>query len=440
MGSGYFTRLAAVLAAAALLGAVILKPEAGRRIADAAARFAPDPGARPLRACAAGETPLAGPFAPFDDVLSISPLGAVTAPGEPLPTPYIRINTRRADKGFARRETKALAPARAEIVALERTLRRDADGDAVGQSWTVHFKPCDKITVYYDGLSRIAPEILRRAGGLKSFVELGGPDHIARQTHIPVRAGETIGEGPGFDVGLQDLSQPPAAMARPERYQSNPYDAAAVFDAPPSLIAAITVDDSRARCALDYLPEEIGRKWAAKLGDSWGVRKAEGEDACRTALVDVPGTAQGAWFTDASHNAVTDKISAIALAPDAVEPMRLIFALHGLLKSLTPDMVALPGPLDDERAEAARDFLSFDLGDGRINAPFDKVRPGQIYCYERLRANFVGPKIDGVLLMKLGTAANGAAQMTLEARGDVSRCIDLQEPWRFTGKETIFYR
>ena len=419
MGSGYFTRLAAVLAAAAL---------------------APDPGARPLRACAAGETPLSGPFAPFDDVLSVSPLGAVTAPGEPLPTPYIRINTRRADKGFARRETKALAPAKADIVALERTLRRDADGNAIGQSWTVHFKPCNKITVYYEGLDEIDPDILRRAGGLKSFVELGGPDHIARQTHIRVRAGETIGEAAGFDVGLQDLSQPPAVTARPERYQSNPYDAASVFDAPPSLIAAITVDDSRARCPLDYLPDAIEKKWANKLGDAWGVRKAEGEGACRTALVDVPGTAQGAWFTDASHNAVTDKISAIALAPDSVEPSRLIFALHGLLKSLTPDMVALPGPLENERAEAARDFLTFDRGDGRINTPFSRVRSGEFYCYERLRANFVGPKIDGVLLMQISTAPNGSAQMMLEARSDVSRCIDLKDPWAFTGKETTFYR
>ncbi|HXI85957.1 MAG TPA: hypothetical protein VNH64_00750, partial [Parvularculaceae bacterium] len=392
------------------------------------------------RACAPGETPLAGPFAPFNDVLSISPLGAVTAPGQPLPTPYIRINTRRADQGLARRKTTALAPARADIVALERTLRRDADGNAIGQSWTVHFKPCEKITLTYDGLDEIDPDILRRAGGLKSFIELGGPDHIARETHIRVKPGATIGEAAGFDVGLQDLTQPPAPMARPERYQSNPYDAAAIYDAPPSLIAAISEDDSRARCALDYLPPAIEKAWAAKLGDAWGVRQAKGEGACRTALVDVPGAAQGAWFSDASHNAATDKISAIALAPDSVEPSRLIFALHGLLRTLNPDMVALPGPLEDERAEASRDFLSFETKGGRINAPFDEARPGQIYCYEGLRANFVGPKIDGVLLMQLETAPNGAAEMKLEARSDVSTCIDLPEPWAFTGKETTFYR
>lgn len=439
-GSGYFLRLAATVTAAAGLGLVVMKPDAGRRALERAASFAPDHAPRAERACALGEAPLTAAFAPIDDVLSISPLGAVTAPGEPLPTPYIRINTKKGANAFERRKTEALAPARADIVAIERRIDRDGEGNAVAESWTVRFKPCEKIAFYYDDLDSVDAEIIRRAGGLASFVEIGGPDHIARETQIRVNEGDRIGEADGFDVGLQDLGAAPAATAEPERYRSHIYETAAVFDAPPSLLKAISADHPRARCAIDYLPQDLKPEWAAKLGDSWGMRRVKGDNACRTALVDVPGTAQGAWFTDASHNALTNKVSAIALAPDAIDPARMIFALHGRLKSLKPEMVVLAPGLENEMDAAARGFLTFEEEGGRINAAFGKVKEGEVYCYERLRANFVGPKINGVLLLEMETADNGAALLSVEARGDAASCLDLAEPWTFTDNKTTFYR
>lgn len=439
-GMGYYTRLAAVLAVSAAMGAVIMKPGAGKRAVEMAATLAPSPAATSIRSCVAGETPLTGPFAPLDDILSISPLGAVTAPGEPLPAPYLRFNTRRGENAFARRETTALAPARAVVTAIERRIERDETGAARAESWTVRLKPCDSLTLYFDRLDAVDPELLRRAGGLAKFTELGGPDHLARETSIGVRTGDVIGTGDGFDVGLHDLSASPAPLARPERYGRNPYEHAAVFKAPPSLIEAITDDHTRARCALDYLPQGLRADWSEKLGDAWGVRRARGDNACRTALVDSVGAAQGAWFTDASHNALTRKVSAVALAPDAVDPERLIFALHGRLASLTPDKIALAPMLEEARAAAAKDFFTFERGEGRINAPFDAVKPGETYCYQALRANFVGPKLDGVLLLRIDAPETGPALMKIEARGDFSSCADLDEPWSFTGNETTFYR
>jgi hypothetical protein len=421
-----------------MLGIVIMKPDAGQRALERAASL-PDRMPRYERACAIGEPPLSDPFAPIEDVLSISPLGAVTAPGEPLPTPYIRINTKKGANAFERKTTTALAPARIEITAIERRVNRDSEGNAVAESWTVRFKPCEKVALYYDDLDSVDPSILARAGGLKSFLEIGGPDHIARETYIKVDAGDVVGKADGFDVGLQDLAAAPAATAEPERYRSHIFENAAVFDAPPSLLRAISTDHPRARCAIDYLPEELKAEWAGKLGDSWGMRRVKGDNACRAALVDVPGTAQGAWFTDASHNALTNKISAIALAPDAIDPSRMIFALHGRLASLTPDMVVLAPGLESEKEAAARDFLTFEEGDGRINPAFGKVKEGEIYCYERLRANFVGPKISGVLLLEMETADNGAALLSVEARPETASCADFKE-WSFTDNKTTFYR
>ena len=445
-GSGYTTRLAAVFFTAALLGAAIMQPDAGRRYLEKASRVAAiaDGGPMAARACAIGEPALAGPFAPLEDVLSVSPLGGVTAPGEPLPAPYIRINTRtgaaEGRSAFQRRATTALAPAKADIVAIERRIERDAEGRAAAQSWTVHFSACENVSFYYDRLDSLDEDLIARAGGISAFAELGGPDHIALETRVRVQAGDAVGAADGFDVGLHDAGASPAALARPERYRRNPYARAAVFNATPSLVAAITPETAQARCALDYLPEDERAAWENKLGDSWGLRRAKGENACRTALIDTPGAAQGAWFTDASHNAATTRVSAIALASDAVDPDRLIFALHGRLTSLTPDLVGLAPMMEAERAAAAKDFLSFKRGDGRINAAFGDVRDGGVYCYERMRANFVGPLINGVILLKRDADGDAPGILTIEARGDVLSCIDLEEPWAFTGNETTFYR
>lgn len=439
-GSGYFTRLAAVIFTAGLLGLVIANPNAGKRYVERAALAAADKSPLSEHPCAIGEPAFAGPFAPIEDVLSVSPLGGVTAPGEILPAPYIRINTRRGETAFERRMTQVLAPAKADIVALERRIERGPDGRAKTQSWTVHFRSCEKISFYYDRIDQLSDAIIEAAGGLDSFTELGGPDHIAKETQIRVNLGAVIGAADGFDVGLHDQGAAPAAMARPERYRSNPYARAAVFDAKPSLVKAITPDTSRARCAIDYLPAAQKTLWSNKFGDSWGLRRAKGDNACRTALIDTPEAVQGAWFTDSSHNAATTKVSAIALSPDSIDPERLIFALHGRLKSLTPELVSMAPMMEAERKAAAKDFLSFKKGGGRINAPFSDVRDGQVYCYERLRTNFVGPAINGVILLQRVSAENGPGILKIEARGDVLSCIDLDEPWTFTGEETTFYR
>lgn len=438
VGSEHYVRLAASIAVAALLGALIINPLGGKSAVRKVAAGA-DPKALATRACDKDASVLKTAFAPVDDILSISPLGEVTAPGETLPAPSIRLNTKKGASTFERRVTDAIAPAKADIVAVERRTIRDAEGGAAREAWSLKFAVCGDIFVTYDDLDEIDASILRRAGGLKSFHEIGGPDHLAARTRLRVRQGETLARADGFDVTIEDKAAAPAALERPERYQSNPYTEAAAIAAPADILAAIQSDASRIQCPLDYLPVAIAPEWKEKLGDAWGMRRAKGENACRAAIVDVPGAAQGVWFTDASHNGRTSKVSAIALAPDAIDPERMIFALHGRVATINADMVGLNPMLDEAREEAARDFLTFDLGEGRINPPFDRVKAGETYCYEGLRANFVGPRLNAVILLAI-SGGDGSPLMRLEARGDVTSCIDLEEPWRFSGAETTFYR
>jgi hypothetical protein len=439
--SGYYMRLAAALTAGGLLGLAIANPSGGR---EATARVAALGGAYASladRACDASAAALDIAFAPVDDILSVSPLGGVTAPGETLPAPAIRLNTRKGQSLFERRVTTAVAPANAEITAIERRTFRDAEGKAVRESWTVHFAVCASVRLVYDDLDDIDRAVLARAGGPAAMSEIGGPDHLAAATRVRVKKGDSLGKADGFDVLLEDRRANPAPLDRPERYVTNAYAVASAISAPEKVLAAIASDASRIRCPLDYLPEAVAKEWKGKLGDAWGMRSARGDNACRSALTDIPGAAQGAWFTDASHNGRTDKVSAIALAPDAIDPERLILALHGRVKSLGPDMVALAPPLDEERLAAARDFLTFEKGDGRINPPFDQVKAGDLVCYEKLRANFVGPRINAVILLGMAATAEtaGPPLMRIEAR-EVDSCIDLEEPWAFTGAETTFYR
>ena len=445
----FFTRLAAAATACAILIAAVIYPAApagaGAHLAALGDGFQRGPLAD--KACPLAGSIITQPFADLADVLSVSPLGGVTAPGEALPAPFIRINTRKGATAFERRTTRVMAPARADITAIERRILRDATGAATGQSWTVHLRTCENVAIQLGDLDTLLPDLVRRAGGVAAFTQIDGPDHSAVRTQLRVRAGAEIGTADGFDVALIDTRQAAKDLVRPERYRTNPYLAGRVLGVTPELLSAIALDHTQAQCPLDYLPTRLRTEWTQKLGDVYGMRRAKGENACRTALADIPDTAQGAWFTDASHNGVATRLRAIALAPDSVDPQRQIFALHGRLRSFSPDLVALTPKAKSAREAAAQDFLSFAAAPdgrshGRINQPFGRTEAGRIYCYQGLRANFVGPRINGVLLFEVsGKQEDRApATMKMELRGDVQSCIDLPEPWAFTGAETLFYR
>ncbi len=467
----YFARLTAAIAVAGALAFIVFNPAAPRRLATRAIELAPEAAGLDAASCPVSSPVFTAAFADIDDVISISPLGGVTAPGEPLPAPFVRVNTKSGATAFERRMTEVLLPAKADLVAVERRIVRDGDGAAVGQSWTAHFVACEDVTFQLGDIDRIDADIIRRIGGVAAFAEVKGPDHTAATARLRLRAGTVVGVADGFDVALEDARAPAKDLVRPERYESNPYLEARILNAPSDLLKAIALDHTRAQCPLDYMPRAMEAAWTELLGGAFGMRKAKGDNPCNAAVQDAPGTAQGAWFTDAANNGVAAKVSAVALAPDAIDPGRHIFALHGRLRSLTPDMVALTPKQTAARAAAAKDFFSFDaaapdavtrashdplstapagLGADSIHAesvtpyvnrPFAETTAGPIYCYEGLRANFVGPRINGVILLQVADGAEDApATMTVEARGTAQACADLPLPWAFDGGETTFYR
>ncbi len=457
-------RLGAGLATACVLGLAIFNPLAGPKAVKSIANTNPLGGASKIDLpCKSGgrigDHVITADFTDFENVLSISPLGGVTAPDEVLPAPYIRINTKNDGSPFQRRLTPVKVPANSDIIAIERHLLDE--GGTLRPSWTVRFQPCEGIQIAYERIDELSNTLIQKAGGLASFLEIGGPKHLAREVSIEVDSGSIIGVADGFDILLHDERAEALEMARPERYRKNPYVRADLFDVPATLIRKISPDHSKSRCALDYLSQTDREVWSAKLGDAWGIRRAQGENACRTALIDLKGTTQGAWYTDAAHNGATTKVSAIALAPDTINPERMIFAFHSKLPSLSPDMIATPSAKDvidsqlpqtspeQETAKSAtqtQSFITFEKGSGRINRAFDEVRDGALYCYENMRVNFVGPKVRGIIVMQRKSSAESPEGdlLTIEARNDLLSCKDIvendAEKFSFSDNATGFFR
>lgn len=413
-GIGYYTRLAAALFVAAAMGAAIANPDVGRKAADRRALAKLEKLNAEERACAPGEAPLTAGFADLDDIKSATPLGALAAPGEAPPAPYLRLTTQR--RGGA--PVTALAPGKGEVVALER--RTEIVGGRKRALWTVRFKPCDRISVFYDRLDAVDPALLRRAGGLQAFEEVA-EGRLAVAVRLKVDAGAPVGFARAFDVGLADAAAPVAHHADPSHARTTP--PAPSHEISAALERALAFDETRSRCAFDYLAADLMAPWMGKLGDGAGRRLKPGENACVADVLGPPVAARGVWFTDSSHNARARKVSAVALYEDLVDPERLVFSLHGRMPSLSA-----PGGV-----------VSAAAGDGRLNAPFRSIKPGETYCYQDLRVGLEGPALAGVLVLRLEAAADGPGLLRMEARADVRECFDMPEPWGFTGGETSFY-
>lgn len=434
--NGYYTRLAAATFVAGSLGLLIANPDFGRRTA---ARVEEARAARlgaPERACAPGEAPLAVGFADIDKVLAVAPLGPARPPGAEPAAPFIRVLSKPAPNG-ADGVIDAIAPGRIDVVAIE-SRAAEIDG-APGRAWTVRLKPCDGIIVVYDGLDAVDDALLRRARSASEFVAARDGRKVLA-ARIRLREGDPIGRGRAFTVALVDLAAPAVRHAASSPGREIPTYPEAEFDAAPALARALVLDVSHARCPLDYLEAGARAAWSAKFADWRGVRLAVGQSRCERAAPAVGASVLGPWFTDSSHNARAEKVRAIALADDPIDPDRLVFALDGVLPSLAPDMIDGAATDERRRRELASGPVTFDPRDGRINAPFSSVRENETYCYEALRAGFAGPAVDGVFLLRIERAGEAAPLLKIEARRRTAECLDLDEPWAFSGQETSFFR
>lgn len=394
----YFTQLSAAIASAVLMGFGVHSAGAIKAMSERAAAPREMFG---KTACANTEALLSAGFAPETDVLGFAPLGSLTPHDAPAPTPTMRLTARGE-------EIAALSPAKADLTAIKRVVTPSRAGAPERVSWSVRIKPCRNLVLAYDGLDSLDPVIERALVQKRRMPSQARPAALAM---IRLSPGQPIGRGSAFDVRAFENSSPDRAISVET--------ADALFDS----------DPGRARCALELLPRDLRQIWIGLLADARGRKLAPSGDACRVRPPSGGKGAEGEWLTDSSHGGATNKVSAIALGVDIAAPNRLVFALAGRLATFASQTL----PSADR--DIARASLWAPPGGGRINQPFADVKPGEIYCYQDLTSEIRGAPIDGVMLLQWRPSG-----LTLELQRDAARCIDLAEPWSFSGAQTSFYR
>jgi hypothetical protein len=290
--------------------------------------------------------------------------------------------------------------------------------------YELHFAPCREVRVYIIHLTRLAPEIERR---IPVFDDLcpAGADFCIERTNIVVAAGQPLGvfdsSAPmAFDLGLVDTRRPPNAFVRPERYRLPDRLLAGLTEEQLELVERVAPDDLHQHCPLDYFRPALRAAMEALLGSFDGSARRTALPLCGVFVQDVPVGAPGNWFRD-DEDTVFDEERGIALARDHVDPTQPVLSLGAAGTTLPTGA------------------WTFAVGtpSGRINADFDAIVPGAVYCYQGLTRGTT--PLAGIVLIEL-FASPGAPlpdRLRVEHVPAASSCASASG---FSGGALVFQR
>jgi hypothetical protein len=372
------------------------------------------------------------------DLSAIVPLGNLNPAGHTLPTRHIYAYPKMKKPGDP---TTAItvpvyAPGPLELVAVE--FHADAP------DWALHLKPCRDTTLYFRHVDKLDAKIAAAVGDMaKGGVEL--PDFVAKSVSILVAAGQLIGHARTFDIGLHDFRKPPQPFVNPARYA---VDFPALFAAFPEFgknpaakaIANVIVPQALFnRCPVDYFTPKPKAALEALLADYDGAPLASGKPPCHSHMQDVPGTAQGNWFSDEKpdHDALFAEETSLALANWNVDPTVQLFSLNENLPGFTSALLEAPAQPDDVNSA-----FEFPVREGpqRTNRRFAEIKDDAIYCYDLVRIHRGGLRLEAVILLAVSDGPGGPrSRLTIEVV-KTSRCPALKEPWSFSKNAGTYYR
>jgi hypothetical protein len=286
------------------------------------------------------------PTTPIDQLRAIVPLGNLNPPEHVIPTPHIYMWP--VGAGTPGR-VPIHAPAFARVIAL--------GVDEEAGDYYAYLTPCADVRVYLIHIAEFAPRLARLVtepfGGHRV-----GPGFF-KLVLLDLEAGELIGwadreRGP-YDVGFIDKRRPALGFANPSRYSVPPEIIPP--DMPPELIDALTGDRVRQYCIIDEYVPAVKTQLESLLGSFDGVTRRATPPLCGTQMQDVPGTAQGNWFTPAGGG--IPERGRIALVHDNIDPSLPVFSIGN-------DLSGWP----------AGRWRFTPLPTGMVNRDFDDVLPG----------------------------------------------------------------
>jgi hypothetical protein len=423
-----FARLPVVallfVSASAEHGRAAQKPKAG-----------PSPSSHP---CPKGDALFTHPPTQLGALSAIVPLGNLNPAGHTLPSRHVYAYPKMTTPGDVSTAVTVpiRAPGRLEIVAVE--------FHPGAPDWSLHLKPCKDISLYFFHVQTLAPKIAAAVGNIAD----GGVkmvDFTAKPVTIMVTPGQLVGHAKIFDIGLQDFRKAPQPFVNPARYAA---DFPKLFAAFPDLakdpiaqaVAKLIVPQALFnRCPIDYFRRKWKSALEALLADYDGAPPASGKPPCHGHMQDVPGTAQGNWFSDLvpNHDALFAEERAVALVNWNVDAIVQLFSLNENVPGFTSallDASAQPGDVN-----AAFEFPVRE-GPQRTNRRFAEIKDDAIYCYDLVRVHRGGPRLDAVILISVSDGPGGPRSRLTFELVKASRCPAVPEPWTFSAQAATYYR
>ncbi|MBI4908614.1 MAG: hypothetical protein HY820_33650 [Acidobacteria bacterium] len=363
--------------------------------------------AQPLPACPEGPLFQVIPMG-ASDYVAFRPLGFLTLPIHFFPAKHSSFVLALPGEPTPVREVRF--PGQVWVVDILST--KFSSGNT---GYQVQFQPCDKVRSYLYHLRDISPSLLdvfeqaEKRCFEQSFAD--GSTVLKCQARVfhEVAAGDLAGytgDGTsGIDFGLVDFRLDPKGFADLANYPFDyPYYASPI----------------------DYYPPELQAEFEAKLASWDGKVKREAEPKAGSYRIDIVGTAQGGWFFPGSNmrSNPDDMTPHLALVSDYIDPRQPVIAMG----------IKVSG--------AAMGLYSFTPAEsGDVNRPFHEVTPGNIHCYEGMRAGrSVGQlplrSLPGVLLISLADETT----LIVDRQGDSAASCESLRPWRLSELATTFQR
>ena len=337
----------------------------------------------------------------------IIPLGLLTTPQHVLPTSHIYYHLKRkfGDSGGDREANPPVvadvrAPGNIRILEINYTIA-NKDGELWYRDYDLLFAPCRDRLFELIHVSTLNPELNRLLDATQPFScdDYGSVEsrytYCKTKVQLDITTGTVLGTTGGkvsaaLDLEAYDLSAPPLAFANRDRYRSD-------------LDLRLHVT-----CPLDGFTAPARAEQIVRMGGYDGRPRTE-SPVCGRVMQDVPGTAQGNWFTgplDRPANWTQE----MALVHDHVDPSLAAISIGGTVMEMGVWL-----------------FLPED--GGLINREFSQVVPdGRIYCYQGAVSSQFGqgnPKFPGRLLIRMDTEQS----MSVERQdGPCQNGVGLVEP------------
>jgi len=294
-------------------------------------------------------------------------------------------------------------------------------------NYFIGFSPCAEVTLNFLEIPSISPAL---AAGLAASTSVttcssfnnGGSEvgnGCVTNMQLPVRAGDILGSGVINDFGpLEDTRVNLTGFANPSRHDLN-----------------------RGFCPLDYFQTGVLLPQYTSPGFSLGAPNYTSilrstTPACGTIVQDIPGTAQGDWYTQATAN--LDENAQMSLVHDSIFWSSAVFSV-GPQNTLSPSL-----PSGVEKAY----FLpktnpdgSFKVDSSSTDIDFSLVgNDGYTYCYDSLSTSNPAyapsyASLSGyIVLVKLADPSDLLIEVQHKANCAAAA------PWALTGAAVPFQR